>query len=294
MIRQVGRLTNDDFKLMDAHVEKIFKALDKGSSELAEKKILEMANTPNYFTREELGKRLATYKGKGNLDEICSRMLEHRLYGIRATALFYFYYKHQDDPKVIVKIIEKTLETVPWESETIAFELWKKDTEVMQEYMPLWAESDNEKKRAISMHGMENIAYRHPQYVLSFVSRLLDDESEEVQKKVSHILTQVGRQRPVQCYNNIRHWLIEGDEKRIKTLWQTMKKLANIYSQRSRRDKTNEFMNVTQKTIADWRNDSNPKVSMMGSKLSGIINKKRKKTQQNQKVANSGNNHPSR
>jgi flagellar motor component MotA len=73
-----------------------------------------------------------------------------------------------------------------------------------------------------------------------------------------------------------------------------MKKLANIYSQRSRRDKTNEFMNVTQKTIADWRNDSNPKVSMMGSKLSGIINKKRKKTQQNQKVANSGNNHPSR
>jgi len=294
MIKEVGRLNLDDYKILDAEVEKIFRNLDKGKSALAEKQIIDIGNMANYFVREELGKRLAQYSGKGELDDICGRLLENFIYGVRATALFYFYYKHQEHPERIINTLDKTFETVPWESETICFELWKKDPEVMQEYMPLWAESDNEKKRAISMHGMENIAYRHPQYVLSFVSRLLDDESEEVQKKVSHILTQVGRQRPVQCYNNIRHWLIEGDEKRIKTLWQTMKKLANIYSQRSRRDKTNEFMNVTQKTIADWRNDSNPKVSMMGSKLSGIINKKRKKTQQNQKVANSGNNHPSR
>jgi len=122
----------------------------------------------------------------------------------------------------------------------------------------------------------------------------LDDESEEVQKKVCHILTQVGRQRPLQCYNSIRRWLIEGDDKRIRVLWQTMKKLANIYAQRSRRDKTNEFMNVTQKTIAEWRNDSDPKVATMGAKLSYIIGKKKKRENQNQKAANSENNYYSR
>ncbi|HOD18043.1 MAG TPA: DNA alkylation repair protein [Candidatus Cloacimonadota bacterium] len=273
MIRQVGRLTNDDFKLMDAHVEKIFKALDKGSSELAEKKILEMANTPNYFTREELGKRLATYKGKGNLDEICSRMLEHRLYGIRATALFYFYYKHQDDPKVIVKIIEKTLETVPWESETIAFELWKRHSDVMKEEMPRWAKSDNAKKRAMSMHGMENIAAKDPAYIMNFINNLLDDESEEVQKKITHVLTQVGRMRPVQCYNAIKGWLQDADEKRIRTIWMTMKKLTNILMQKSRRDKTQDFINITQKTVKEWKSDANPNVAQMGAKLAQIMNR---------------------
>lgn len=33
------------------------------------------------------------------------------------------------------------------------------------------------------MHGMEYIAAKNPQYVLTFVGRLLDDEDEEVQKK---------------------------------------------------------------------------------------------------------------
>ncbi|MEN6445308.1 MAG: DNA alkylation repair protein [Candidatus Cloacimonas sp.] len=294
MIKEIGRLNLDDYKILDAEVEKIFRNLEKGKYALAEKQIIDTGNTANYFVREEMGKRLAQYPGNGELDAICIRLLEHFIYGVRATALFYFYYKHQEHPEIIVKTVEKTFESVPWESETICFELWKKAPDVMQEYMPLWAESDNEKKRAISMHGMENIASRHPQYVLTFVSRLLDDESEEVQKKVSHILTQVGRQRPVQCYSNIRRWLMEGDENRIRILWQTMKKLANIYSQRSRRDKTNEFMNITQKTISDWRNDSNPKVSLMGSKLYGIINKKKKKDFHNNKVSNSENNRSSR
>ena len=294
MIKEVGRLNLDDYKILDTEVEKIFRNVEKGKDALAEKQITDLGNTANYFVREELGKRLAQYSGNGEMDAICGHLLEHFIYGVRATALFYFYYKHQDHPEIIIKTVEKTLESVPWESETICFELWKKNPDVMQEYMPAWADSDNEKKRAISMHGMENIASRHPQYVLSFVSKLLDDESEEVQKKVCHILTQVGRQRPLQCYNSIRRWLIEGDDKRIRVLWQTMKKLANIYAQRSRRDKTNEFMNVTQKTIAEWRNDSDPKVATMGAKLSYIIGKEKKRENQNQKVANSENNYYSR
>ncbi|HOH46691.1 MAG TPA: DNA alkylation repair protein [Candidatus Cloacimonadota bacterium] len=274
MIKSMGRLNIDDYKIMDAHVDKIFKNLDKGKNSLATKQILEMANTANYFVREELGKRLATYPGKGELDSIMAEMLEDLLYGVRATALFYFYYKRQDAPEVIIKTLEKTYKSVPWESETICFEMWKRAPEIMREQMSWWADSPDENKRAMAMHGMENIASRNPQYILTFVSRLLDDESEEVQKKISHILTQVARQRPLQCYTNIRRWLTEADEKRVRTIWQTMKKLVNIYGQRSNRDKSQDFINFTQRTITEWKQDSNPKVQQMGHRLSQIINKK--------------------
>jgi 3-methyladenine DNA glycosylase AlkC len=273
MLKQVGRLNGDDLKVMDAQVDKIFKALDKENPGLAEKKILEMANTPNYFTREELGKRLAEYEGEGDLDTICSEMLKHRLYGIRATALFYYYYKSQDKPEVIVKIIEETIETVPWESETIALEMWKRQSDIMKKIMPIWAKSDNEKKRAMSMHGMENIAGRDPQFIMNFISGLLDDESEEVQKKITHVLTQVGRMRPQQCYAAIRNWLLDADEKRTRTVWMTMKKLANILMQRSKREKTHDFINITQKTVKEWKNDPNQNVAQMGAKLAQIMNR---------------------
>lgn len=273
MIKEMGRLNLDDYKLMDAHVDKIFKNLDRGKSDLASKQIEQLANTANYFVREELGKRLALYEGNGELDKICGDMLEHNIYGIRATGLFYFYFKRQDKPEVIVKTIEKTFESVPWESETICFEMWKHHPSVMKEHMPLWAESPNEKKRAIAMHGMENIAMKHPQYILTFVGRLLDDESEEVQKKISHVLTQVGRLRPLQTYTNIRRWLLDADEKRIRTIWQTMKKLANIFTQRGKKDKGYDFFNITQHVIGEWKTDSNPRVAQMGNRLWQILKK---------------------
>lgn len=276
MIKEVGRLNIDDYKILDAQVEKIFRNLDKGKDTLAIKQINELGNTANYFVREELGKRLATYKGKGNLDQICGDLLSDFIYGLRATGLFYFYYKYEDKPQRIIQTLEKTFETVPWESETICMELWKRFPEAMREHMPLWAESDNEKKRAISMHGMENIAAKHPQFVLMFISRLLDDESEEVQKKISHILTQVGRVRPIQTYTNVRRWLVDADDVRFNTIWQTLKKLVNIFTQKSRKDNGNDFIGITQRTIGDWKKDGNPKVQSMGNKLGSVMHIRKK------------------
>jgi hypothetical protein len=83
----------------------------------------------------------------------------------------------------------------------------------------------------------------------------------------------VGRQKPLQCYTHVRKWLIDADDKRVRTIWQTMKKLANIFKQRSRRDKSVDFMNITQKTVMEWKSDPNPNVSSMGGKLAYIINK---------------------
>jgi 3-methyladenine DNA glycosylase AlkC len=276
MIKEVGRLNIDDYKLLDAQVDKIFRNLDRGKDTLAIKQITDLGNTANYFVREELGKRLAVYTGKGNLDGICGDLLVDFLYGLRATGLFYFYYKYQDSPEHIIKTLEKTYESVPWESETICFELWKRFPEAMRDQMPLWAESDNEKKRAISMHGMENIAAKNPQYVLTFISKLLDDDSEEVQKKISHILTQVGRVRPIQTYTNVRRWLLDADEVRFNTIWQTLKKLANIFTQKSKRESGNDFMSITKRTVQEWKADSNPKVQSMGGKLGSVIHMRNK------------------
>jgi len=271
MIKKMGRLNLDDYKIMDAHVDKIFKNLDKGNNGIAERQIFDMANTQNYFVREELGKRLAVYEGKGKLERICGDMMEHNLYGIRATALFYFYYRHQSEPAIIAQTLDKTCETVPWESETICFEMWKKAPEVMQEYIPRWSTSENPKKREMSLHGMENIASRSPQYVLTFISRLLDDEDEEVQKKISHILVQVGRQRPLQTYASIRRWLLEGDETRARTIWATLKKLTSIFSQKNMRDKAQEFVSISQRVVKGWKSDSDPAVVQLGHKLGKLI-----------------------
>lgn len=277
MIKEVGRLNIDDYKILDAHVEKIFRSLDKDKEELAVKQIHELGNTANYFVREELGKRLAEYSGEANLDKICGDLLDDFIYGIRATGLFYFYYKYFESPQHIIATLDKTYANVPWESETICFEMWKRFPEQMRDNMPIWADSDDEKKRAMSMHGMENIAAKNPQYVLTFLSKLLDDESEEVQKKISHILTQVGRVRPIQTYTNVRRWLLDADETRFNTIWQTLKRLANIFTQRSRRDDGQDFLSITQKTINEWRKDPNPNVRNMGTKLGSVISIRKRK-----------------
>ncbi|HHV36462.1 MAG TPA: hypothetical protein GXX77_01315 [Candidatus Cloacimonetes bacterium] len=277
MIKEVGRLNIDDYKVLDAHVEKIFRSLDKDKEELAVKQIHELGNTANYFVREELGKRLAEYSGEANLDKICGDLLDDFIYGIRATGLFYFYYKYFESPQHIIATLDKTYANVPWESETICFEMWKRFPEQMRDNMPIWADSDDEKKRAMSMHGMENIAAKNPQYVLTFLSKLLDDESEEVQKKISHILTQVGRVRPIQTYTNVRRWLLDADETRFNTIWQTLKRLANIFTQRSRRDDGQDFLSITQKTINEWRKDPNPNVRNMGTKLGSVISIRKRK-----------------
>jgi hypothetical protein len=74
-------------------------------------------------------------------------------------------------------------------------------------------------------------------------------------------------------YPYIREWLAKADDKRIKTIWVSMKKLANIVNQRSKRDKEHDFVLLTDQTIRDWKNDENKNVSHMGRKLFRIIGK---------------------
>jgi len=271
MIKSIGRLNLDDYKLIDSQVEKIFVCLSKDKIEEATELITAMANTQNYFVREELGKRLANYEGPGAMKEVCAKLLDDHIYGIRATALFYFYYSNIDNPEVLLHILSKTVETVRWESEHIIEELWKSHPELMRREMPQWALSPSPKKRAMSMHGMNKIALDSPQFVLMHLEKLVDDEDPEVQEKFVKILIQVGRHRPQHAYTNIYRWLKSGSEDRARLLRDAVKVLVSIVARREREEQSNDFWAVTKKAVSDWRKDPSPLVSQMGNRLQQLL-----------------------
>jgi len=52
-----------------------------------------------------------------------------------------------------------------------------------------------------------------------------------------------------------------------------MKKLTNIITQKSRREKSHEFVLLTQRTINDWKDDSDKTVASVGKGLAKLIRK---------------------
>ncbi len=274
-MNEIGRLNGEDRKEMNAFLDATFKLLDKNKIAQVEKKLIEISKTPNYFTREYLGRNLTNYEDHEKMMKITQRMLEHKLYGVRATALFYLYNFYFEEPEKIFEILEKTFDSVPWEVESIINDMWKRYPDIMKERMSIWIKSENSHKRALSFHGMENIANSDPNFIMDFIGKVIDDETMEVQKKITHILTQVARVNPIIVFPYIREWLAEANEQRIKTIWVSMKKLANIVVQKNRRDKTEEFVILTEQTIQDWMNDENENMSQMGERLWRIIRSQR-------------------
>jgi 3-methyladenine DNA glycosylase AlkC len=271
MFNKIGRLDNEDVKKLKELVDELFELLAAGKKVLVEKKVYKVANTPNYFIREHLGTYLARHDDSEMIEPLIEKMIDHKFYGIRATAIFFYFYKYQDYPERILDILEKAYQSTPWEAESIVNDMWRKYPDLMKERMSEWIKSDDENKRALSFHGMENISNSDPNFIMEFISNAIDDDKIEVQKKITHILTQVARSNPIIVFPYIREWLVEADEPRVKTIWVSMKKLANIIVQRNRNDQSQEFVLLTQQTIEDWKNDENEKVSYMGEKLFRII-----------------------
>lgn len=273
MLTKIGRLDSEAKAELQVMVDEVYKLLDNKKNAKAEKKLIKMSSTPNYFIREYIGKELIHYKNQDLIYEIATKMLSHRIYGVRATALFYLYSVYKDQPEELIEVLEDTYDHIPWEVESIINEMWKKYPDLMKEKMYSWIESENSQKRALSFHGMENIAHSDPQYIMEFISKAIDDETIEVQKKITHILTQVARANPIIVFPYVREWLSNANDKRTKTIWVSMKKLANIVIQRNRKEKSEEFVLLTQQTINDWTSDENEHVSKMGEKLAHIINR---------------------
>ncbi|OQX71985.1 MAG: hypothetical protein B6D62_00495 [Candidatus Cloacimonas sp. 4484_275] len=271
MLNEIGRLDAESVKELNKILDSIYKLLDENKKDKAEKKLIQLAKTPNFFIREYVGKHLVKYKDQRKIIPIAKRMIKHKIYGVRATALFYFYERYQEDVEKIFKFLDETFDKTPWEVETIINELWKNYPDYMKKKMVEWLNSNNHKKRALSFHGMENIAQSDPDFIMKFISKAIDDDTLEVQKKITHILTQVARANPIIAFPYIKEWLTDADETRTKTIWVSMKKLANIVNQKYRRDNGEDFVMLTEQTINDWRNDENETVSNMGERLARII-----------------------
>jgi 3-methyladenine DNA glycosylase AlkC len=273
MLKPMGILDRDDLKELKEIAKNVMEKIENDEKEIGEKELIKVAKSPNYFIREELGKILASYPNQKKMYYTMKKFLNHKYYGVRATALFYFYNRYQSTPEKLIKILEITYKSTPWETESVIFELWKKHSEVMKVEMLKWIESEDSQKRAISFHGMENIAGRDPFYILDFIGKVIDDETADVQKKITHVLTQVARSKPAECYPYIREWLLNSNEIRYKTIWISMKKLTNIVTQKSRREKSHEFVLLTQRTINDWKEDSDKTVASVGKGLAKLIKK---------------------
>lgn len=272
-MNEVGRLDSDDKRELISEIEEIFKLLDKDKLRAAEKRIMVISKTPNYFVREFLGKRLNEYEGKDKILNIANKMLKHKIYGVRATALFFLYNYYYENEEKLMELIDLTFDSVPWEVETVINDLWKRYPETMKKKMAVWVESDHYQKRALAFHGLEHIAYSDPLFIMDFVSKAIDDDTMEVQKKITHVLSLVAKISPIIVFPYIREWLAEADETRMKTIWVSMKKLANIVVQKNRHGHREEFVILTEQTIQDWCNDENEKVAEMGERLLRIIDR---------------------
>ena len=293
MLNKIGGLDEDDKKELLLTIQNIFNLIDNNEEENVKKELKRIGMTQNYFIREFVGLELAKQDKDKKLYSIFKEFITHKFYGSRAIAIFYLCLIHKGDVEEVFSILEETFDTTPWEVEAIISDLWKADPEFMKKNMLEWVQSDNIKRRALSFHGMEFVSRTDPIYIMDFIEKAIDDNTMEVQKKITHVLTQIARDNPIIVYPYIRKWLIEASDRRIKTIWVSMKKLANIVNQRARRDHSEQFVLLTEQTIEDWANDDNKKVSTMGEKLEYILSRRYSNSNTNNQSKSSNYNNSS-
>ena len=270
MAKDLGRLDLRDVKNYESQLAKVYKFLDDNDLSQAESTLKKLISTPNYYVREFIGKKLTDYYNSKLLDKIIKKLEGDKVYGVRATLVFYFYYKHQDDPVKVLKYLEKYWSNTPWEIEQIVYELWQNYPDLMKVEMLKWAESEHVKKRSFAYHGLESIAAFDVQYILNIVEKNIDTDDEEMSKRIVNVLSHTAKASPAECYSYIHEWLTHHTDNRASTLFVAMKKMITIacYNYTNfKTPKTEEFYLLTLQAIQDWKNDSNPKISNMGERL---------------------------
>ena len=276
MFKDMGRLGLREIKENEEKVEQVFKFIDEDEIEMAKKQIVELLNTPNYFIRELVGRKLVEYHDSDKMDRIIISFLGHKTYGVRAATLFYYFVKYFDDPHKIMTMLNMSWCDTPWETEHVLHEMWLRYPEMMKKEMAIWAVSEFEKQRALAYHGLDELSNDEPHYVASMLEKNLDDEGGDVQKKLSNVLTQFIRIKPAEGYPYVREWLTNGSETRSKTLYLAIKKLVSIAVQGAssgKLSKNDDFYVLTMHTISDWKNDPNEFVASIGAKLVSFAKK---------------------
>ncbi len=270
MVNKIGRLTDAEEKELQLETNQAVEILTENEKK-GKKKVEELAACKNYFGREIIGKTAANSEQKEELAPIMKKLLDSRNYAKRATALFFFLYYYKNKPEEMIEIVSNYYDSIKWEAENIMDQFWKDYPQLMKENMLKWIESKDERKRSLSFHGLENFSTKDPHFVMEFITKIIDDESLEVQKKITHTLIQIARARPAEVYPYVKELLKDADDRRVKTIWVSMKKLANSLKSSNQKDKNGDFALLTKNTIKDWRSDKNKRVHVMGDKLFHII-----------------------
>jgi len=272
MIKGIGRLEPKEVKAVEQKVDQIFKLFMDNEKDKGLKQLSKVLSTQNYFVREIIGKKLAEYPDQPFMDQmVLIDLTPHKIYGVRAAALFFYWEKYKNSPNTLLIFLDSFWDNTPWEVEAIIADMWRRFPHVTKDHMLRWLDSPDLRQRALAFHGMEYIANEDPMYILECLNKTIDDPSVEVQKKITHVITQVARIRPAECYPFIREWLSQANDLRLKTIWVSMKKLVNIINQKNNKDMNDEFVVLTKQTIQDWKNDDNEHVAGIGSKLSQLI-----------------------
>jgi len=267
MSRDLGRLDATDIKEADQKLQKIFNYLETDKNDLAKTNLAQLLTTSNYFLREYFGKKLASYKNTEKMELLILHLIGHKTYGVRASILFYYYYKNLSSPEKIVNILDMSWNDTPWETEHILQELWQKHPDLMKEKMLQWADSIHEKQRTFAYHGIENVASSDPFFITKMIEKNLDDPLIEIQKKISNVLTHTARIRPAECYSFVREWLTKPTEVRQRTIFIAMKKLITLAYLNNVKNKSDDFYLLTIQSINDWKTDPDRSVSNMGERL---------------------------
>jgi len=272
MIKKIGRLSPDEKSELYSKTDEVIDTI-KDSPKKGLKELEKIATTQNYFARKKIGEIIANSEVKDEVEEFALKLLESNNYAQRATALFFCAEYYKNNPEKMIEILSNYYNDIRWEAENLMDNYWKSYPKLMKQNMLKWIESDDEEKRSLSFHGLENFTYHDPQFVLDFIKKVIDDESLEVQKKITHTIIQIAKTKPAVVYPHLREWLTEADDKRIKTIWVSMKKLANSLKNSNGRDrkKNKDFYMLTKDTIKEWKRDKNDKVNTMGKKLNKII-----------------------
>ena len=270
MVKEIGRLNEKEERQMQQETEKVLELWNK-SSQKGKKKFELLAGCKNYFGRIIIAETAANSSQKVEVAKLAKLLLDSHNYAKRATALFFFYNYYKGQPEEMIEIVSNYYDSIKWEAENIMDQFWREYPELMKANMMKWIESKDGKKRSISFHGLENISQKDPHFVMEFIEKIIDDDSLEVQKKITHTLIQIARYRPAEVYPYLKEWLKDADDKRIKTIWVSMKKLANSLKSSGGKDRNSDFVILTKDTIKHWKIDKNPKISTMGEKLFQII-----------------------
>lgn len=270
MVKEIGRLTDKEEQELIEETNKTLELVQKDDKK-GKAALEKLASCKNYFGRLIIAETLAKSPLKEEIAKnFIKKLLSSHNYAKRATALFFFYYYYDGEPEKIIDIVSKYYNDIKWEAENIMDQFWKKYPNLMKQNMLKWIESSDENKRSLSFHGLGNIAPKDPHFAMEFIEKIIDDESIEVQKKITHTIVQLARARPADVYPYLKEWLRDANEKRIKTIWVSMKKLTSSLTSNGK-ERNKDFEMLTKETIKDWKRDKNPKISTMGEKLYELI-----------------------